>query len=203
MRWLTTPTSSISPSHSCEGDRGLDRCALLRKYQFRETFIKTSRPFLVVILRDIAGQRSRVKSSSTWSPCTMQLCPRVLEQARLCSPTKQVAVTNSKWNIAGDIRHECWRLCCTPDIKGQIERSALAKEVKGWWPSPSAFPSWASWRSLWIKRTFSLINLSLPSCIFLHIMTKLSGLSSTSSSTGVAEVGPRPGEGLVEWTGVP
>ena len=35
----------ISPSHSCEG-ACLDRCSLLRKYQFRVTFIKTSGPFL-------------------------------------------------------------------------------------------------------------------------------------------------------------
>ena len=37
--------TEISPSHSCEGVC-LVRCALLRKYQSRVTFIKTSGPFL-------------------------------------------------------------------------------------------------------------------------------------------------------------
>ena len=129
MRWSTTPTSSISPSHSCEGDRGLDRGALLRKYHLKEDFLlKLQDRSLVILFKDIAGQRSRVKTSSTWSPCTTLWSPMVLEQTRFCSPTKQ-AVTSFKRNVVEEIRHECWHLYCTPDIKCQIKSSVLAKQL--------------------------------------------------------------------------
>ena len=102
----------------------------VRKISLQSSFfIKTPGPFLIVILlKEIAGQRSRVKMSSTWYPCTTLWSPMAVEQTRFCSPTKQ-AVTNFKWNVVEEIGHVCWHLYCTPDIKSQIKSSVLAKQL--------------------------------------------------------------------------
>ena len=111
------------------GRQGFRQMCSVRKISLQSSFLlKLQDRSLVILFKDIAGQRSRVKTSSTWSPCTTLWSPMVLEQTRFCSPTKQ-AVTSFKRNVVEEIRHECWHLYCTSDIKCQFKSSVLAKQL--------------------------------------------------------------------------